>query len=327
MRGGMVRAGAGMKLDGFAIAMAVAIALAAWAPKLGAEHGILHVSLVTQVGITLLFFLHGACLSREALQAGASNWRLHLLVQATTFVLFPVLGAACYAVSKQFISDDWGLGLFYLCVLSSTISSSVAMTAMARGDIPAAVFNATLSGALGMVLTPLLIGAVDATDRSISMSGAMTTILLKLFAPFATGQLVRPWIATVLDAHKRWLSTLDRTVILFIVYGAFCESTVAGVWSQFGLLALLAVFAAVALLLLLALLFILTAARRLRFTVEQEIAALFCGSQKSLANGAPMAKILFGAHPALAMIMLPLLMYHQLQLIVCSVLSRRYAAR
>jgi sodium/bile acid cotransporter 7 len=316
-----------VRLDPFFIAMLAAIALAAIAPELGARGGTLHLDLVTQIGVALVFFLHGAALSRAALKMGAANWRLHLLVQSTTFILFPVLGAALYLAARPFAPAEVLLGLFYLCALSSTISSSVAMTAMARGDVAGAVFNATLSGLLGMVLTPTLIGLVTAGTQAVPWLTSLGDIALKLFVPFALGHLVRPLIGSFIDSRKAFLSNLDRSVIVLIVYGAFCDSILADMWSRYSPGVLIAVFGAVALLLVVALAFTRSAARRLSLSTEQEVAALFCGSQKSLANGAPMAKILFGSHPALAMIMLPLLMYHQLQLIVCFALARRYAAR
>jgi sodium/bile acid cotransporter 7 len=201
------------------------------------------------------------------------------------------------------------------------------MTAMAKGDVAGAVFNATLSGLLGMVLTPTLIGFVTASTQAVPWLTSLGDIALKLFAPFAVGHLVRPLIGSFIDSRKALLSNLDRSVIVLIVYGAFCDSILGDMWSRYSPGVLLAVFAAVALLLIAALLFTRSAARRLRFSREQEVTALFCGSQKSLANGAPMAKILFGSNPSLAMIMLPLLMYHQLQLLVCFALARRYAAR
>jgi sodium/bile acid cotransporter 7 len=316
-----------VRLDPFFVAMLVAIALAVVAPELGARGGTLHLDLVTQIGVALVFFLHGAALSGAALKTGAANWRLHLLIQGTTFLLFPLVGAALYFVARPFAPAEVLLGLFYLCVLSSTISSSVAMTAMAKGDVAGAVFNASLSGLLGMVLTPTLIGFVAAGTQAIPWLTSLGDIALKLFAPFALGHLLRPVLGSFIDARKAFLSNLDRSVIVLIVYAAFCDSIVGDMWSRYSPGVLIAVFAAVALLLVVALVFTRSAARRLRFSTEQEVAALFCGSQKSLANGAPMAKILFGSNPALAMIMLPLIMYHQLQLIVCFALARRYAAR
>jgi sodium/bile acid cotransporter 7 len=316
-----------VRLDPFFVAMLAAIALAAVAPGLGARGGPLHIGLLTQVGVALVFFLHGAALSRAALKLGAANWQLHLLVQGTTFLLFPLLGAALYFAAKPFAPAEVLLGLFFLCVLSSTISSSVAMTAMAKGDVAAAVFNATLSGLLGMLLTPALIGFVTVSTESVHWLTSLGDIALKLFAPFALGHLARPLLASFIDSRKAFLSNLDRSVIVLIVYGAFCDSILGDMWSRYSPAVLIAVFGAVALLLVVALAFTRLVARRMSFSPEQEVAALFCGSQKSLANGAPMAKILFGSHPALAMIMLPLLMYHQLQLIVCFALARRYAAR
>jgi sodium/bile acid cotransporter 7 len=317
-----------MKLDGFLIAMLAAVSLAFLAPGLGAAHGPLHMALVTDVGIALVFFLHGANLAPSALKAGAANWRLHLFVHASTFVLFPLLGFAVFAGGRGLLGPDVRLGVFYLCALSSTISSSVAMTSLGKGNVPGAVFDATLSGLLGMGLTPILVGWVTATSgHPLPVLPAVWDVVIKLLAPFAAGQALRPVVGAWVHRHKPWVTKADRGVIVLIVYAAFSESTAAGLWSHYSPLVILQVLVLVAVLLAIVLTGTTLGARALGFSREDEVAAVFCGSKKSLANGAPIAKILFGASPSLGMIMLPLMLYHQLQLIVCSVLARRYAAR
>jgi sodium/bile acid cotransporter 7 len=282
---------------------------------------------LTEVGIGAVFFLHGAELSPQALRAGAANWRLHLFVHASTFVLFPAIGFCLFTGARGLLSDEARLGIFYLCALSSTISSSVAMTSLGRGNVPGAVFDATLSGLLGMVLTPLLMGLVSvAGAKPIPLGPAVLDVALKLLAPFAAGHLARPLIGALVRRYKPLVARADRSVIVLIVYGAFCDSTAAGLWSRYGAATIAQILVAVALLLALVLTVTTLGARAFGFSREDEVAAVFCGSKKSLANGAPIAKILFGASPSLGMIMLPLMLYHQLQLIVCSALARRYAA-
>jgi sodium/bile acid cotransporter 7 len=236
------------------------------------------------------------------------------------------MGAGIYFGAGGLLDDHLRLGVFFLCALSSTISSSVALVAMAKGAVPVAVFDATLSSLLGMVITPALLALVSSAGaQPLPLLPAMRDIFMSLLLPFALGQLMRPLLAPTL---KRWpiLGKLDRAVIILIVYAAFCNSAQAGLWSSsdLGTVALVTVLA---LLMLAIVLFAISrASHALNLTREDEIAATFCGATKSLVNGAPIARIVFGAGPELGMIMLPLLLYHPAQLIVCSILAKRFAA-
>lgn len=315
-----------MRPDGFVVAMLSAVVLALLWPGLGARGGVLHVATLTQAGIALVFFAHGLMLAPQAVRTGMLKWRLHLFVQGCTFIIFPVLGALLYLSTARVLGEELRVGFFLLCAMSSTISSSVAMTVMAGGDVVAAVFNATISGLIGMVATPFLMQWVATqSSTSLPLGPAVQAILLALALPFALGQLLRPVLLQRLLPHKALIGRIDRGVIVLIVYGSFCESTASGVWARFtwGQLLLTALLA----LLLLAVMLQVTrmTARLLGFSRQEEIVAVFCGSKKSLASGAPMARILFGTHPGLGLIMLPLMLYHQIQLIVCTVLARRYA--
>lgn len=320
---------AGVKIDGFLLAMAAAVALALIAPSIGAEGGPIPFELITLIGISVVFFLHGANLSREALTRGAANWRLHLFVQAATFVLFPILGFGIFFGAETFLPQDLRMGVLFLCVVCSTISSSVAMVAIARGSVASAIFNASLSGLIGIVVTPALISLVSAggSTGGPPVLSAILDIGLKLLVPFVAGHFLRPLLLRWLVQWKPWITKLDRAVIVLIVYTAFCQSTQDGIWSRFGVGTLLGVALLVGLLLFVVLALTTVASRRLGFSTEDEITAIFCGSKKSLASGAPIAKVLFGASPALGAILLPLMIYHQLQLIVCSVIAKRYAER
>lgn len=315
-----------MKIDPFMIGMLVAVGLAFLAPGLGADGGPLQIGLITDIGVALIFFMHGAALSFTQLKTGMTNWRVQLFVHVSTFVMFPLIGAAVYFGADGAIDADVRLGFFYLCALSSTISSSVALTSLARGNVPAAILAATSSGLLGMVLTPLLLGLVTVTgDVSLPLLPAVRGILIQLFIPFAVGHALGFWLRPIIRKHKPVLGWFDRGVIVLIVYGAFCNSAAEGMWSDYGPGVLVLVTLMITVLLAVVLLATTVAARTFGFSREDEVAAVFCGSKKSLANGAPIAKIIFGASPALGMIMLPLMLYHQLQLIVCGVMARRYA--
>ncbi|PLK26099.1 bile acid:sodium symporter family protein [Novosphingobium sp. TH158] len=317
-----------MKIDGFLLAIGLAVALAFAFPTIGASDGQLRAGLLTDLGVALVFFLHGAAVAPSAMRAAAANWRLHILVQASIYVLFPLIGLAVWHGAPQALGPELRLGFFFLCAISSTISSSVAMTALARGNVPAAIFNATLSGLLGMVLTPLLLALVMTRAPGIApLTSQIGGILLKLLLPFVIGQLSRPLIAALLDRHKPLVGKADRAVIVLIVYVAFCDAALAGMWTAGQALALLVVAIMCSALLALVLVLTTLASRAMKLSTEDEIAAVFCGSKKSLANGAPIAKVVFGANPALSLILVPLLLYHQIQLVVCAVLARRYCAR
>ena len=316
-----------LKLDGFVAAMLGAVVLGLLFPAFGAKGGILHLDVVTAIGIAIVFFLHGANLSPEAVRAGAANWKLHIFVHTATFVLFPAIGFAVFFGARSFLGEDVRLGFFYLCALPSTISSSVAMTALGRGNVPGAVFDATLSGLIGMVVTPFLVSIVvsSGTGHSLPLLPAILDVAEKLLLPFVAGQLCRPLLKDFIARHKAWITKADRTVIVLIVYGAFCESTAKHIWVDYSVFVLLGIAVMVAALLAIVLTVTRFAARTLGFSREDEVAGVFCGSKKSLANGAPIAAVLFASNPAMGMIMLPVMLYHQLQLIVCSVLARRYA--
>lgn len=317
-----------MRLDPFIVGIPLALILALTDPRMGISGGPLHMGSISEVGIALMFFLHGAATSLDSLKAAAAHWRLHVLVHTSTYVLFPIIGLGVFFATRTLLPDGLRLGFFYLCAVSSTVSSSVALTAVARGNVSGAMFDATLSGLMGIVLTPLLVGLVTATStRSAPLVPEIVEIVLQILAPFVLGHLARPWLRGMLTKHKNIVRTVDQAVILVIVYSAFCGMALSGFWTRHNALPLLEIFGLVAALLALVLTLTTVTSRALGFSREDEVAAVFCGSKKSLVNGAPIAKVIFASSPVLGVIMVPLLLYHPLQLILCSVLARRYAAR
>ena len=315
-------------VDGFLLALAAAIATAALAPGLGASGGPLRVDLLASGAVVVVFFLHGVQLPLETLAAGIRELRLHVLVQSSTWLLFPALGLLVLPLGGRLLPSGLALGFFFLCASSSTITSSVALTAVAGGNVPGALFNATLSALLGVVLTPLYAGVVaDASQLGGSLPSAVGSVALKLLLPLALGQLLRWRLAGLFARYRDATGFVDRAAIVLIVYGAFCDSIGAGVWTVHSLGAVLLVAALSLLLFACVTLAIRSAARALGFGRAEEIAALFCGSQKSLVNGLPIAKVLFGGSPDLGLIVLPLMLYHQVQLTLGAVIARRYRAQ
>lgn len=311
--------------DWFLIGMGLSVALAWLLPAPGAKGGSLHPELLNKLGVSLIFFLHGLTLSFAALGAGARNWRLHLLVQACTFLLCPLLGLLLLAGLGEHISIDLRTGLFFLCALPSTVSSSVALTATAKGNVPAAVFNATLSSLLGVLLTPLWLSIVlGAAGQGLPIFDVILDLLRWLVLPLFVGQLLRPLLGAFAMRHKARISVLDRLTILMLVYTSFCDSVQDGVWHSGGSALLVSTLASVALLSA-TMLSVWYVSRALGFAFGDRIVALFCGSKKTLASGVPMARLIFGAHPGLGIILLPIMLYHPLQLVVGGWLAGRFA--
>jgi len=309
--------------DWFLLGMGAAVALAWLFPDAGAKGGGLHPELTNKVGVGLIFFLHGLTLSFEALAAGTRKWRLHLLVQGSTFVLFPLLGLTLLAVAGSHLGPALRTGLFFLCALPSTVSSSVALTAAARGNVAAAVFNATLSSLLGVVLTPLWLSVVLGTSGpALPFGSVVLDLVLWLVVPLLVGQAARPVFGAFAARHEARINIVDRLTILLLVYTSFCDSVKGGVWSSGA--APLAISLLTSLLLLGSMLVITwSAGHACGFDRADRIAALFCGSKKTLASGVPMARLIFGAQPGLAVILLPIMIYHPLQLVVGGWLAGR----
>ena len=319
-----------MKLlkDWFLIGMVASVAVASLAPGLASSGGLLHVDKLSDWGIFAIFFLHGIGLSTERLKQGLARWPVHLVVQVFTFVVFPIIGVALAAGADRWVPHDLVLGFLYLCVLPSTVSSSVAMTSLARGNVPASIFNATFSTLIGVFMTPLLVTLLIGQSAGGGSLGAMITkVATLLLLPFAVGQAFRPLFGAWFARWKAWTNIVDRGVILLLVWNAFSDSVADGLWSDHGVGLLAMTLLGAAAILGLVLTLSRKAARRCGFTTEDEITTVFCGSKKTLASGVPMAKVIFGASPALGVIVLPLMFYHQLQLFVCSVLAQRYARR
>jgi sodium/bile acid cotransporter 7 len=319
------------KLDWFLTGMGVAVFLAWLFPDPGAKGGSMHPEIVTKAGVALIFFLHGVALPFAALKAGTLQWKLHLVVQGCTFLLFPLLGFVLSPLFRNLggiAPPELALGIFYLCALPSTVSSSVAMTAAARGNVAAAVFNATLSSLIGVVLTPLWVRAGMQTGGGpIDLGGVILDLVKWLVLPLAVGQLCRPFLGTWASKNKPFINILDRGTILLLVYTSFCDSMKWGVWSGHGIGAVLVTAVVSVLLFYLVLSIVGAICRALKFPVEDQIAAVFCGSKKSLASGVPMAQLIFAGNPSLSMILLPIMIYHPLQLIICGALAGKWAAR
>lgn len=309
--------------DNFTLAMIATVIAASFFPCHG--QGEVIFNNITHIAVSLLFFLHGAKLSREAVVAGITHWRLHLLVMLCTFALFPLLGLLLKPVLTPLVTPDLYLGILFLCMLPSTVQSSIAFTAAARGNVPAAICSASASNLFGIFLTPVLVGLLTSAQMAGgSPLDSALQIALQLLLPFIAGQIARRWIGVWVERNKALTRLVDQGSILLVVYTAFSEAVGQGLWHDVSWATLAGLMVVNALLLGLVMFISAQAARRLGFNREDRIAIVFCGSKKSLASGVPMAKVLF-AGGALGAVVLPLMLFHQLQLMVCAVLAQRYA--
>ncbi|MEY9849292.1 sodium/bile acid cotransporter 7 [Streptacidiphilus sp. BW17] len=310
-------------VDPYLMAILATVGLAALLPARGqAAHA---VSDATEVAIGLLFFLYGARLSPKAALDGAKQWRLHLTILLSTFALFPLLGLAAQWLTTPVLGASLAKGVLFLTLLPSTAQSSIAFTSIAGGNVAAAVCAASFSSLIGIVLTPLLAAIVLGGSARID-AGSAVDLLLQLLLPFLLGQFSRRWIAAWISRHKPALTLVDRGSILLVVYSAFSEGMVSGVWSSLSVIRL-ALLLGVCLAVLFAVLGVTSVAgKRLGFARADRIVLIFCGSKKSLASGLPMAAVLFPASSVSVMV-LPLMLFHQVQLMACTVIARRMALR
>jgi sodium/bile acid cotransporter 7 len=311
--------------DNFILALIGTLVLASLLPCRGAAAVVL--DHLTNVAIALLFFLHGAKLSRQSVIAGASHWRLHALVLLTTFVLFPLFGLAFRPLLLPLVTPALYAGILFLCTLPSTIQSSIAFTAIAKGNVPAAVCSASASSIIGIFVTPVVVSLVLSSHlRSGSAWRTIGEIVLQLFVPFVCGQLIRPLIGGWIERNESIVGAVDQGSILLIVYSAFSAAVDEGLWHQVPPSALVGLLVADSVLLAAALITTTLVSRWLGFDRADRMTIVFCGSKKSLSQGVTMAKVIFASHTVGAAV-LPLMLFHQIQLMVCAALAQRWGRR
>lgn len=310
-------------VDSFLLLILSAVLIASLWPVQGQTAHVLN--MVLWWGVALLFFLYGVRLpTRDAIDA-IRSWQLHSSVLAASFVFFPILGVLGYVITRNFLPESLAWGILFLSLLPSTVQSSITFTSIARGNVAAAVVASSLSNVLGMVVTPLLValtmgGALQVQGRS------LVGIATQLLVPFALGQVLRRYLAPAILAHPRWTRVSDRSVIVLVVYLAFSEAVVGGIWSELDTSDIAILVLACALILTAVLVGTAWWGRRLGLSVADQIVLVMCGSKKSLTTGVPMATVLLPA-ASLGMMLLPLMLFHQIQLLVCAVIARRWGER
>jgi len=312
------------KPDPLIVLIILAVILAVIAPARGDFAEIF--GQLTNVAIAFLFFLYGARLSTQEALNGLKHWRLHLTILAFTFVVYPLIGIALRPLTA-FISHDMYLGILFLTLVPSTVQSSVAFTSIAKGNVAGAIVSASTSNLVGVFITPSLVMLLKGTGGGVHIdTSVFGEIALLLLAPFILGQLTRRWVGKF--AQSKATKVVDRGSIAMVVYSAFSKGVVDGIWSSISIweLAFLVAFAAI----FVAFMLWLTkkVSEKLGFKRADTVAIEFCGSKKSLATGLPMASVIFASGgTSLGLLILPLMIYHQVQLMMCSWLASRYAQR
>jgi len=313
-----------LALDRFTILLFVMVLLASVLPVSGQAAEVF--GWVTTGAIAILFFLHGAKLSREAVVQGIMHWKLHTLVFALTFALFPILGLLAKPILLPMLGQELYWGFLFMCFLPSTVQSSIAFTSVAHGNVAGAVCSASFSNLIGMFITPLLVAffILGQSDHGFDPTSSIIQITLLLLVPFISGQILRPWIYPQMMKMPKIVKVFDQGSILLVVYGAFSSAVVAGLWNEVSLSTLLLLLLVCSVLLTIVMLLSLYIPRWLGFSRADQKTAFFCGSKKTLASGVPMAQILFIGQP-LGMIVLPIMIFHQIQLMVCGIIANLWA--
>jgi solute carrier family 10 (sodium/bile acid cotransporter), member 7 len=318
-----------VRRNGFVLGLFAAVVIAFLFPQPGSRDGWLHPELISNFGIALILFLQGLSMPLEKVKRGAGNWRLHVIIQAFTFVVFPIVGLTLQFIEPRiWTNEPQGIqqGFLYLCVLPSTVSTSVVLTSVARGNTAAAILSAAFSNIVGVVLTPLLVSfLMQATGQSGPIGPLLLQITCLTLLPFAVGVCLRRFIQTWIDANKGWVNLISNSVILFIVYTAFCDSVNERIWDKYGVVLTVGVLLSVAVLFGIMSLLIYLTSLAAKLNRDDGIAVYFCSVKKTLAMGVPLAILIFGSRADLSLILLPIMFYHPFQLFVNGLLANRWA--
>lgn len=313
-----------LKVDSFVIAIIVSIVIAYFLPQLGASDSPVPMNLISSIGISLIFFFYGLSLNSEAIKNGLKNWKLHLTVQSSTFILFPLLVLPFFPLFKDTSYELLWLAFLFMAALPSTVSSSVVMVSMAKGNLPAAIFNASISGIIGIILTPLwMMPFIKQTDVAFDFSSIYLQLISEIVIPLILGLLLRKFLGAWAQRHKRQLNLFDRFIILLIIYKSFVRSFEDEIFTSVSLTEMLIMVALV--LLLFFIVYSLTGwfGRLLKFNHADRITNQFCGTKKSLVHGTVFSEALFGQTSIVGIILLPLMVYHAFQILVISVIAAK----
>lgn len=313
-----------IKLDGFVLAIIAIVITAYFFPYWGSKNSPIPLNLIGSIGVSLIFFFYGLKISPEKIRIGLKNWRLHLLVQTSSFILFPILVMGFYPLISNESDHTIWLAFMFLAALPSTVSSSVVMVSIAKGNIPAAIFNASISGLIGIIITPLWMGLfLQETTTDFNLGSIYLKLLTEILLPVIIGMSLQRYLGDFVRKHLRYLTLFDKAIILLIIYKSFAESFTEHVFNSVRFSDLLLILTAVVGLFVVVFLIIKQIAKYLGFTLEDRITAQFCGTKKSLVHGTVFSKILFQNTASIGIILLPLMLFHFIQIFIISIIAAR----
>ncbi len=317
-----------LRIDPFVLTLVAVVAMAYFFPHWGGRQSPLPLDQVAAVGISLIFFFYGLKLGPEKLQLGLRNWKLHVLIQLSTFLLFPLIVIAFYPLAQNEEAKSIWLAFLFLAALPSTVSASVVMVSIARGNIPGAIFNASISGLIGILVTPLWMGFfLKQAEGDFNLGEVYIKLLTEILLPVVAGLILQKYLGKYVAKHSKRLALFDKSVILLIIYKSFSRSFEDGVFSSVALLDLGWIALAAVVLFFLVFWVIGLLSKSLGFSLEDTITAQFCGSKKSLVHGTVFAKILFPIGFPIGIIFLPLMLFHAFQILTVSIIAAKAGRR
>ena len=317
-----------IKIDKFVVSIIIVILIAYIFPQWGTQDSKIPINTISSIGISLIFFFYGLKLSPDKLKEGLKNWKLHILVQLSTFLIFPLLVLLLHPFIQNKEQETIWLGFFFLAALPSTVSSSVVMVSMAKGNIPAAIFNASISGIIGIAITPLWMGLfVNEIHSDFDFTDIYIKLILQIIVPVVIGLFLQRFLGAFVQKHNSKLTLFDKSIILLIIYKSFAASFEGNIFNAVSYLDLSIILVSVMLLFSTA--FYLTGflSKKINLNKEDQITAQFCGTKKSLVHGTVFSKILFGNMATIGIILLPLMLFHAIQILIISIVATKKAAK
>lgn len=317
-----------MKIDKFVLSIIIVIIIAYFFPQWGIEGSKIPINTISTIGISLIFFFYGLKLSPSKVKEGLKNWKLHVLVQLSTFLMFPLLVLLTHPLVQNENQETIWLAFFFLAALPSTVSSSVVMVSMAKGNIPGAIFNASISGIIGIAITPLWMGLfVQELTTDFDFTAIYIKLIVQIILPVLVGLFMHRFLGEFAQKHSKKLTLFDKSIILLIIYKSFAKSFNENIFSSVSVLDLTVILTGVILLFVAA--FYLTGflAKKLQLNKEDQITAQFCGTKKSLVHGTVFSKIIFGNMASIGIILLPLMLFHATQILIISIVATKMASR
>ncbi len=317
-----------IKIDKFVLSIIGVIIFAYFFPQWGVSESKIPIDTISAIGISLIFFFYGLKLSPAKLKAGLKNWKLHVLVQSATFLIFPMLVLALRPLIQNEAQETIWLAFFFLAALPSTVSSSVVMVSMAKGNIPAAIFNASISGIIGVALTPLWMGLfVNDAQTDFDFTAIYIKLIVQIILPVVLGLGLQRYFGAFVQKHSAKLTLFDKSIILLIIYKSFAESFTRNIFSSVSVFDLLLLFVAVLVLFFIVFVLIGFLSIKMNFIKEDQITAQFCGTKKSLVHGTVFSKIIFGNMASIGIVLLPLMLFHASQILIITIIATRLSKR